>query len=508
MGLPAPDFTTGQRSDLHIHSHWSDGALSPEDLAAASAAAGLCAAALTDHAEVRGYPAFAAAAARLGVHAIPGVELNGDDGDLLGLFIDHQNEALLSFLESVRAARLRRIDRTLHRLRELGIPVDPAALSTAAAPGIPSRTTIARELVRGGVCATIDEVFARLLGRRGRAYVPADAPPLDSCLAAITAAGGVAVLAHPHFDIFGDEAALRRTLRRLACVGLAACEVLPPDSRVSAPSWFHAALRSAMADLHLLPVGGSNFHGEGLTAARLGAPSTGGDVLGRLAGRLPPAALHRNFFRRMHWRSVNLTPEEFCAALDPPTIDLSGNDFPGLLDLPPPPEDRPAVPPVPFVLLGPSAATSGDAVVEALTSRGASILARLPTDRYPEIAWTLYGMARGDAVSRGRDLLRFLLDRHLFGAGSARGEIVFYTGLPLAGSRSLKIALRRRIGPLLFHRLRRDSLTDIHFTSHLHMPDPHRLPLECAHLAALGFTPGARPRAPTCPVPPRPVMHA
>jgi len=261
----------GHPFDLHSHTRCSDGILSPKDLVARAAAHGVKALAVTDHDTLAGLPEAAAAGPGCGVRVIPGIELSvshaGKDFHVLGVFVDPAHVALGVLLESRRTDRVSRVREILAKLARLGIAIpydDVAAL--ADTKGTVGRPHVARALVAHGFAGSMDEAFARYLGKRAAAYVPYPRLAAADGIAAIHGAGGVASLAHPGLDD-GDAA-----LESFVAAGLDAVEAHHPSHSASDVAHF----QKRAAALTLLVSGGSDFHGTGenheLTLGEPGCP--------------------------------------------------------------------------------------------------------------------------------------------------------------------------------------------------------------------------------------------
>jgi predicted metal-dependent phosphoesterase TrpH len=254
--------------DLHLHTTASDGVLSPADLVARAAAAGITVLSVTDHDTLAGLPAAREAAARLGLRLVPGIEITGVERDrdvhILGYFFDPGHAGFAAFLRDQRSDRVRRVREMLVRLAVLGMPVDmhdslERAVSGGASIGRPA---IADALVAGGHAIDRNDAFARLLGRGRPAFVARRGAHGADVIRVIHEAGGLASLAHP---VLLDDDAL---IGALAGAGLDAIEVWH-SSHLPA----HEAHYAALADRWRLErTGGSDFHGEGVhRACRLGA---------------------------------------------------------------------------------------------------------------------------------------------------------------------------------------------------------------------------------------------
>jgi len=479
-------FDEHERADLHLHSHHSDGLHSPEVLVDMALEAGLAAVAVTDHACTAGVTAACQHGARRRLHVLPGVEMNSSGGDLLGLWIDVHDPDLQCFLASLRAQRTARTRAIHRRLDTLGISLCWLELERLASPGTPMRSHIARALVTAGHCTSVDEAFQCWLGHGAPAWLPGDAPCLETCVTAIHLAGGIAVSAHPMFHVARhglDPEAYCATLQALGVIGVELPTPPAPGLAAIARGLERGAERHG-----LLPLGGSNFHGGGLTRARLGESTVAGPMLRQLQALVPAHSIHRGAFGRTAWRARNLDADELERSFEPQTVVVAHIHRADLLEIQPPTQ-RPQPYPKgrPFVLLGPGALHRRDWVIERLAAAGASRITAVPGHDYPRAAWHIYEMFGGRRPRDARDLLRFELDRHLWGDGAGRCELLYYDPDEGLDPVALKTELRGGIGNMRFYRLVAGALRDTSFTSFLHMPDPEDVDRECWHLATLGL---------------------
>jgi predicted metal-dependent phosphoesterase TrpH len=187
--------------DLHTHSTCSDGALAPAALVAQAAAAGIQVLALTDHDSVAGLDEARAAAARLHVALVPGVEVSAawraQSIHVVGLWIDPANAQLQDALAGQARRRTRRMQDICAQLSLRGLPGAQLLAAACAHAGLPTRSHLAAALVAGGHVRTADDAFRKYLGRGKAAQLASDWPALRDAVGWITAAGGIATLAHP-----------------------------------------------------------------------------------------------------------------------------------------------------------------------------------------------------------------------------------------------------------------------------------------------------------------------
>ncbi|WP_338862133.1 PHP domain-containing protein [Mycetohabitans rhizoxinica] len=189
-------------ADLHCHSTFSDGRLSPADVARRAADGGVQLWALTDHDEVRGLAQARAAAAALQIRYVTGVEISVTWASrtihVVGLGIDEGHCALVDGLAATRSGRQARAVEIGRRLAEVGIDhAYEGALRYVSNPDLISRTHFARFLVDAGYAVSTADVFARYLVQNKPGYVPHRWATLEDAMGWILGAGGVAVLAHP-----------------------------------------------------------------------------------------------------------------------------------------------------------------------------------------------------------------------------------------------------------------------------------------------------------------------
>jgi len=287
----APDF------DLQSHSVESDGALPPADVVAAAAASGIKLMALTDHDTVDGVPAALAAAREHGLRCSPAAELSSVSGEfedlhVCGYELRHDDPELRATLADFRADRGRRIWAMADRLEELGFALDRSELVASERAGAPlgrphladavlAHPANAAKLRAEGIAGK-DALFPPYLVPGAAAYVARSRPTVEQAIDVIHAAGGVAVWAHPFWDI-ADRAVVLAALDRFAAAGLDGVEVFyaAHDEEQT------RALYEAARERGLLATGSADFHGPGHDRFdRFGAFSLYGlePVLGPIGG--------------------------------------------------------------------------------------------------------------------------------------------------------------------------------------------------------------------------------
>lgn len=289
--------------DLHTHSNCSDGQLAPAALVAAAAARGVAVLALTDHDTTAGLAEAQAACGEAGMTFIAGVEVTslwrGQEIHVVGLGIDPEQPQFVAHLATIVALRRQRIVAICEKLgripRLAGLDVGAGLFDEVP---VPTRTHLARALVKAGAARTLQEAFNRFLGRGARGHVPCDWPALEQAVQAIRAAGGHAVLAHAHrYKLSGG--ALRNLCAEFAACGGAAMEVsLPGLSPNDADRLARLAREHGLAGSV-----GSDFHDPGLPWRPLGRfdklPEDVEPLLPRLMSQDNEDNVNRELFRNL-----------------------------------------------------------------------------------------------------------------------------------------------------------------------------------------------------------------
>ncbi len=273
-----------QRIDLHTHSTASDGTLRPAELMRAASKAGLSAIALTDHDTFDGLPEARAEAEKIGLTLVPGCELsldyNGLPTHVLALFVDERPGHVTRDLSRVRAARTRRNEAMLEKLRSVGVRLDPEDVRRRAG-GVVGRPHMAQAMLDAGVVRSFEEAFTRFLGAGGLAYVPkAKLTPVEA-IRSIHADHGLAVLAHPYL-LSRQPERIRAILEDLTGLGLDGVEAYYTEHSEQ----YTELIADLAAELGLLVSGGSDFHGDVKPSVALGRGRGGLFVRGELLERM------------------------------------------------------------------------------------------------------------------------------------------------------------------------------------------------------------------------------
>jgi len=260
--------------DLHVHSTFSDGSLTPTQLVERARTVGLKAMALTDHDSMSGLDEFLSACreAEGGPIGIPGVEISADvpHGTLhmLGYFMDAHNQAMAGMLRDIREGRRIRNEKILTKLNEMGLQLswdEVNAFASHCGDDVVGRPHFAQAMVARGFVSSHEEAFERYLAKGQPAYTDRFRLSPEESLKIIRGAGGVPVLAHPS-TLKLSNGALRTLVKDLAALGLQGIEVYYSEH---SPRQIQQYL-SLAREYALVATGGSDFHGGLNPAIELG----------------------------------------------------------------------------------------------------------------------------------------------------------------------------------------------------------------------------------------------
>jgi 3',5'-nucleoside bisphosphate phosphatase len=257
--------------DLQAHSTASDGALAPGEVVARAAAAGVELLALTDHDTVDGVDEALEAAWTHGIGLVPAIELSsldagGVDLHILGYGIDHRQPALRDALERFRDDRARRADRMADALEAEGLALDRTELDVRREQGLPigrphlaqaayAHPANAARIEREGL-ADFGALLEAYLIEGRPAFRTRTMPTVAEAVETIHAAGGVAVWAHPFWDLEADTAVID-TIERFRALGIDGVEAF----YITHTREQTLLLADACAERGLLATGSADFHG-------------------------------------------------------------------------------------------------------------------------------------------------------------------------------------------------------------------------------------------------------
>lgn len=243
--------------DLHVHTTFSDGLLTPEQIIAMAFKLNLKAIAITDHDTFNGIsPALNEAKKYTELEVIPGIELSTDWADedvhILGYYLDYNDMNLRTTLFNFQQKRRKRVERIIAKLKNMGVDIcidDVCAKSQGSSLGRPH---IALALIEKGYANSVQEAFENYLNRGKPAYVPREKLTPFNAINVIKKNKGIPVLAHPGL--------LKNchTINELIEYGIMGIEVIHKDHNQAQTAYY----TKLALDNNLLLTGGSDSHGE------------------------------------------------------------------------------------------------------------------------------------------------------------------------------------------------------------------------------------------------------
>lgn len=256
--------------ELQSHSTVSDGQLAPAEVVAEAAKAGVTTLALSDHDAIGGVEEAGAAAADCGIDFVPAVEMScvhehADDLHVCGYWVELG--AIAAACERAQQERVTRAAEIVDNLRREGfdIHLEDAIREAGDALSV-GRPHIARA---AGAGERMGPFFEQYLVPGAKAFVPRRWPTAEQAVELIHAAGGVAVVAHPYWDV-KDPGQVEELIRALQIDGI---EAFYPDHDRRQTEH----LLALCEELDLTPTGSSDYHGPThKTFSRFGAYQTYG----------------------------------------------------------------------------------------------------------------------------------------------------------------------------------------------------------------------------------------
>ena len=264
-------------ADLHIHTYYSDGTMSPQEVVQDALHCGLSCIAITDHDTVAGISPAIEAARGHDLEVLPGIELsteiNGKDIHLLGYLFNWQDASLIEQLTEMQDARAERMKKMIQKLEALGIrDISFEEIRDSAKTKALGRPHLAAALVEKRIVGNIKGAFDKFLGEGAPAYVPKFKQSPQEAIHLIKSLGGIAVLAHPMLTNV-DE-----LIPGFVEAGLGGLEIYYPNSSENVMRFYQGLAKK----YHLVVTGGSDAHGAAKRHTFIGKVRLPYDLIGKL----------------------------------------------------------------------------------------------------------------------------------------------------------------------------------------------------------------------------------
>jgi len=270
------------KADLHLHSNYSDGKYSPEELIIKAKEAGLSVVSITDHDSLGALKEAIEAGEKNDVKVIPGIEFSANleerEVHIIAYFIDYENESFLNYVSYLREMRFNRLNEMIKQLNRLGCNIKLESVTDGYPDNIAfGRPHLAAALFREGFVKSYREAFQKFIGDNKPANVKKTNPPAEDIIKLITKYGGLSFVAHPG-KYFSES-----FISELIELGIDGIEVIHPSHSKEDVKYF-----SDIASEHfLLQSGGSDFHGiDGNDFNNLGNYYVSGNEIENMKRRL------------------------------------------------------------------------------------------------------------------------------------------------------------------------------------------------------------------------------
>jgi predicted metal-dependent phosphoesterase TrpH len=259
--------------DLHTHTSESDGSCTPLELVDRALAMGLEALAITDHDTFAGYDQALEPARAYGLDLVCAIELSArTTGDrrrtvhVLAYFLHEPPPVeFRGWVSGLLASRRERNLRLVAKLQGMGVPIELSEVEKIGRT-LTGRPHFARVLIQKGFATDYEDAFRRYFGEAAPAFVERHGPEISEVAAQVTAAGGVAVVAHPIRLGVRDAASEEALIRELQDAGLRGIEVYHSDHGPADVRRYAGIAKK----YGLAVTGGSDFHGDAKPEVALG----------------------------------------------------------------------------------------------------------------------------------------------------------------------------------------------------------------------------------------------
>ena len=243
--------------DLHIHSHYSDGVLSPAELIERAMRENVKVMSLTDHDNVNGIEKIMHLGKRQNIEVIPGIEISANmrrqEFHILGYYIDYKSDVLHYHLKKWADYRSDQVENMCDNLNKMGYKIDFDNIKEMAKSRTMGVHLLAIALLQAGYVESIDESIRKLTGKMGAAYVERNDVHPKEAVNLIRECKGIPVLAHPCTSKNTDY------IDELIAHGLNGIEVYYSSHTIEHIKY----LETLAIERGLLMTGGSDFHGPG-----------------------------------------------------------------------------------------------------------------------------------------------------------------------------------------------------------------------------------------------------
>lgn len=251
--------------DLHTHTYYSDGLLSPKQLIILAKKRNISAISITDHDTIDGIVEGRKFAEKNNLEYINGVEIYSRDTEILGYLFDENDSALTNFLEKQIKFKKENAIQKIEKLNDLNVDIEIEEIYDKIKPGrVVTGTHIANLMVEKKYGKNVKEIYDKYMNK---IKVKLENPPIDTrkTIKTIIDAGGIAILPHPWYLKEHIKENLDLFLIKLQKYGLSGIETIgyiPEELKKIKGTNFIKYTKEISRELDFVETGGSDFHSE------------------------------------------------------------------------------------------------------------------------------------------------------------------------------------------------------------------------------------------------------
>lgn len=253
-----------KNSDLHTHSIYSDGDLSPSEVVKLAKKRGVKNLALSDHNSISGIDEAILEGNKQGVNIIPAVEIRAEEDEVLGYFIDYKNEKFQKEILKIQQVLVNKVKKIIKKLNRKGIKVSFEDLEKKYYPNKNFMEIHLAKYLSSNGHGSIGEIFAKYMGDGNETSVKIKEISVIDAIKLIRRFGGVPVLAHPWVCPESKNLLKDGNFKKLVNAGLMGIEIDNGDRDNRRDRHIIKRIKDLAKEYDLIMTSGSDFHGESL----------------------------------------------------------------------------------------------------------------------------------------------------------------------------------------------------------------------------------------------------
>lgn len=256
-----------RNSDLHTHSFYSDGDLSPSEVVKLAKNKGVRTLALTDHNSISGIEEAIIEGKKQGINIIPAIEIRAEEDEVLGYFIDYKNKELQREILQIQKVLVTKVKKIIKNLNKKGIEVSFEDLEKKYYPNKNFMEIHLVKYLASKGHGTIRELFDKYMKEDSETYVKIKEISVIEAIKLIKKYNGVPVLAHPWVDSKSKSLLEENNFKKLIDAGLKGIEIDNGDRDERRDEKIIKRIQELAKKYNLIITSGSDFHGEYLVKA-------------------------------------------------------------------------------------------------------------------------------------------------------------------------------------------------------------------------------------------------